>query len=97
MEWVMCCALVPARVVPMGLWVVWWRAATLGMGEGVLWGCNVEEMFMMMMVVEISLWMEWMLETYRGVVVGEAMVVVWGIWWERLLCMWYFLSDWGLE
>ena len=52
---------------------------------------------MMIMVVEISLWMEWMLETYRGVVVGEAMVVVWGIWWERLLCMWYLLSDWGLE
>ena len=51
MEWVMGCVLVPTRVVPKGLWVVWWREAPLGMGKGILWGNKVEEMVVMMMVV----------------------------------------------
>ena len=68
--------MVPTRVVPMGLWVVWWRGATLGMGESILWGNQMEEMMVMMMVLDMGLWKECMLEKERGVVVGEAMVIV---------------------
>ena len=55
MGWVMGCALVPVRVVLMGLWVLWWIAATLGMGKGVSWGYQVVEMVVMIIVVEMGL------------------------------------------
>ena len=74
------CMLVLTRVVPMGLWVVWRRSEMLGMGEGVAWGYQVEEMLVVIIFEDMSLWNEWMLETDREVVVGEAMVIVWGIW-----------------
>ena len=80
MDWVMGCMLVLTRVVPMGLWVVWRRAEMLGMGEGVAWGYQVEEMLVVIIFEDMSLWNEWILETDREVVVGEAMVIVWGIW-----------------
>ena len=32
----------------------WWRAEKLGMGKGVAWGYQVEEMVVMMMVVEMG-------------------------------------------
>ena len=54
MDWVMTCALVPTRVVPKGLWVVWWRGATLGMGKDIVWENKMEEVVMVMMVVEMG-------------------------------------------
>ena len=44
-------ALVPERVVPMGMGMFWCREATLGMRKGITWGYQVEDMVVMMMVV----------------------------------------------
>ena len=38
-------------VVPMGLWLIWWRAVTLGMWRDISGGDQVDEMVVMMMVV----------------------------------------------
>ena len=38
-----------------------------------------------------------MLETERGVVVGQVLVKVWVTYSECLLWVWNFLSDWWLE
>ena len=47
-------ALVPSSVVPMGMWLVWWRAAMLGMGKSIAGGYPVDDMVVMMMVVEMA-------------------------------------------
>ena len=54
-------SLVPTRVVPMGMCVVWWRSETLGVGKCIVWVYQVEDMVVIIMVVEMGLWMEWML------------------------------------
>ena len=59
-------ALVLTSVVPMGLWLVWWRTATRGIGKGVSGGNQVDYMVVMIMFVEMSLWMDWMLDTEWG-------------------------------
>ena len=46
------------------------------MGKSISWGNQIEEMMVMMMVLDMGLWKECMLEKERGVVVGEAMVIV---------------------
>ena len=78
-DWVVMMELVMllTSVVPMGLWLVWWRAATLGMWKDIAGGNQVDEIMLKMMVVDMALWMECMLETERGVVVGQVMVKVW--------------------
>ena len=53
-EWVMGCVLVPTRVVPMGLWVVWCRVASLDIRKGISWGDNMEEMVVMRIVVDMD-------------------------------------------
>ena len=65
-------------VVSMGLWLVWWRAATFGMCKDIAGGDQVDDMVVMMMVVDMAWWMEWMLEMEKGVLVGQVMVKVWG-------------------
>ena len=63
-EWVV--MMVMTSVVPMGLWLVWWRSATLGMWTDIAGGNQVDKMVVKMMVVVTDLWMEWMLEIDRG-------------------------------
>ena len=47
-------ALLPSSVVPMGMWLVWWRAEILGMGKSIAGGYPVDDMVVMMMVVEMA-------------------------------------------
>ena len=53
-ECVMGGALVLTSVVPMGVWLVWWRAATLGMWKDIAGGDQVDEMVVIIMVVEMA-------------------------------------------
>ena len=69
--------MVLASVVPMGLWLVWWMEAMLGMGNDIAGGNQVDDMVLKMMVLEMAGWMECMLDTEWGVVVGQVMVKVW--------------------
>ena len=43
--------MVLTSVMPMGLWLVWWRAETLGMWKDIAGGNHVDEMVVKMMVV----------------------------------------------
>ena len=61
----------------MGLWLVWWREATLVMWKDISGGNQVDDMGVMVMVVEMALWMEKMLDTEQGVLVGQVMVKMW--------------------
>ena len=54
MECVMGCVLVLTSVVPMGLWLVWWRAAMLGMWKDISGGNQVDAMVAMIMVVDMA-------------------------------------------
>ena len=47
-EWVV--MMVMTSVVPMGLWLVWWRSATLGMWTDIAGGNQVDKMVVKMMV-----------------------------------------------
>ena len=51
MEWVVMMELVMllTSVVPMGMWLVWWRAATLGMWKDIAGANQVDEMVAKMM------------------------------------------------
>ena len=53
-ECVMGGALVLTSVVPMGLWLVWWRAATLGICKDIAGENSVDEMVVKMMVVDMD-------------------------------------------
>ena len=59
-EWVLIMDLVMVltSVLPMGMWLVWWRSETLGMWKDIAGGNQVDEMVVKMMVVE----MDWFLE-----------------------------------
>ena len=46
--------MVLTSVVPMGLWLVWWRSETLGMWKDIAGGNQVDEMSAMMMVVDMD-------------------------------------------
>ena len=55
-EWVVMMELVMelTSVVPMGMWLFWWRDATLGMWKYIAEGNQVYEMLVMIMVVEMT-------------------------------------------
>ena len=55
-EWVVMINLVMVltSVVPMGLWLVWCRSATLGMWKDIARGNQVDEMVVKMMVVVMA-------------------------------------------
>ena len=46
--------MVLTSVMPMGLWLVWWRAETLGMWKDIAGGNHVDEMVVKMMVAEMA-------------------------------------------
>ena len=55
-EWVVMMELVMVltSVVQMGMWLVWWREAVLGMWKDISEGNQVDEIVVMMMVVEMD-------------------------------------------
>ena len=55
-EWVVMMELVMVltSVVQMGMWLVWWREAVLGMWKDISEGNQVGEIVVMMMVVEMD-------------------------------------------
>ena len=55
-EWVVMMELVMVltSLVPMGLWLVWWREATLVMWKDISGGYQVYEIVVKMMVVDID-------------------------------------------
>ena len=54
MECVMGGALVLTCVVLMGMLLVWWRAAMLGMWKGIAGGDQVDKIVVMIIVVEMA-------------------------------------------
>ena len=46
--------LVLMSVVPMGMWLIWWRAATLGTWKDISGGNHVDDMVVNRMFVEMS-------------------------------------------
>ena len=55
-EWVVMMELVMVltSVVQMGMWLVWWREAVLGMWKDISEGNQVDEIVVMMMVVDMD-------------------------------------------